>query len=144
MRHPPPTVDRAAVDYAASFQIQCLNCPTRVNQMVEFVVDVRNGSATAWPIVPLALSGRLIRAVDDQPLSGFDIRVPLAHVLEAEGHSPLVLALKGPPVPGEYVLEVDMVHENVTWFSQTGRTARGRFSLRGCLNHSHLAGLSLR
>ena len=129
--HPPPTGDPAApLDYAASFDIQCLNCPTRVDEMLQFVVVVRNTSATAWPLLPLALSGRLVRADDHQPLSGFDIRVPLAHVLEAGGHTPLILTLKGPPVPGDYLLEVDMVHESVAWFSQTGRTAKGRFPLR--------------
>jgi hypothetical protein len=131
MLHPPPTGAAASLDYVASFQIQCLNCPTRVNETMAFLVEVRNDSATAWPLLPLALSGRLLRAVDSQPLSAFDdIRIPLPYVLEAGGHTPLVLTLKGPEAPGEYVLEVDMVHENVTWFSQRGRTAKGRFPVR--------------
>ena len=130
IRHPAPIGDAAVpLDYRVSFEIQCVNCPTRVNEGMQFVVQVTNTSTTTWPLLPLALSGRLVRADNGEALSGFDVRVPLGQVLEAGGTAPLVLALKGPPIAGEYVLEADMVHENVTWFSQAG-SARGRFPLR--------------
>jgi hypothetical protein len=128
--HPPHADAGAPVEYRVSFDIHCLNCPTRVNEIAQFVVNVRNASTRAWPLLPLALSGRFVRTDTGQALSGFDTRVYLGQVLEAGGETPLVLTLKSPEHPGEYLLEADMVHEHVTWFSQTGESSKARFPLR--------------
>jgi hypothetical protein len=142
IRHPSPSGDAALpLDYRVSFESQCLNCPTRANEVIQFVVQVTNRSAGAWPLLPLALSGRLVRADNGEALSGFDVRVPLRQVLEAGGQAPLLLALEGPPAAGEYVLEADMVHENVAWFSQTGGSTRGRFPVRVLPEPQPLPGL---
>jgi hypothetical protein len=127
--HPLPASAAMPVEYRASFEIRCLNCPTRVNEVAQFVVDVKNASARAWPLLPLGLSGRFVRADTNEAVSNFETRVYLGQVVEAGGTAPLVLALKGPAQPGDYVLETDMVHENVAWFSDTGQTVKGRFPL---------------
>jgi hypothetical protein len=36
------------------------------------------------------------------------------------GETEMTLAVTAPQTPGEYTLEIDLVHEGVTWFSERG------------------------
>lgn len=47
---------------------------------------------------------------------GDDGRAPLPHDLKAGEEVELILKVKVPKTPGDYDLELDMVHEDVTWF----------------------------
>jgi hypothetical protein len=49
-----------------------------------------------------------------------DSRCVLPHDLKPGEETELVLTVTAPQAPGEYVLELDMVHEGVTWFYQQG------------------------
>ena len=61
-------------------------------------------------------------------MSGFDIRIPLETDIAPHEAKQYVIDLKSPADPGEYRLEVDAVHELVTWFSAKG-TTRGELPI---------------
>ena len=46
----------------------------------------------------------------------------LAADLPPGGRVRMKLAVTAPPAPGDYVLEIDMVHEGVTFFREKGST----------------------
>ena len=49
-----------------------------------------------------------------------DSRAVMNGDLAPGAETQMTLVVHAPPTPGEYTLEVDMVHEGVTWFSQRG------------------------
>lgn len=58
-------------------------------------------------------------------VNDLDSRTALPHDLKPGDEAKLLLTVTAPQAPGEYVLEIDMVHEGVTWFHQRGsRTLR--------------------
>jgi hypothetical protein len=59
-----------------------------------------------------------------------DNRVAMKADLPAGGETEMTLAVTAPQTPGEYTLEIDMVHEGVTWFRERGaRPLRLRVSV---------------
>jgi hypothetical protein len=54
-----------------------------------------------------------------------DSRAVLPHDLKPGEEAELTLTVTAPQAPGDYFLELDMVHEGVTWFYEQGsRTLR--------------------
>ncbi len=49
-----------------------------------------------------------------------DNRAAMKADLPAGGETEMTLAVTAPQTPGEYTLEIDMVHEGVTWFKERG------------------------
>ena len=49
-----------------------------------------------------------------------DGRASLPHDVEPGAEAQLTLTVTAPQAPGEYVLEIDLVNEGVTWFYQRG------------------------
>ena len=91
-------------------------------------VTLTNLSNRLWPQEGIALSARFVRISDGVALSGFDIRVPIGTDLAPHESKQYVINLKSPVDPGDYRLEVDLVHELVTWFSAKG-TKRGELPI---------------
>lgn len=96
--------------------------------LVTLKVRVTNLSPEAWPSLGAAgprfqitlgnrwldAGGRLIKASD--------ARSPLPHDLGPSQSTELFLTIQLPPQPGDYVLELDLVQENVAWFAERGST----------------------
>ena len=89
---------------------------------------VRNAGAAAWP----ARSGRGQIALGNHWLDRHcrmlrrdDGRAPLPTLRSGE-EADVVLEVTAPVQPGDYVLELDVVQEEIAWFSQRRRLSRRR------------------
>lgn len=61
------------------------------------------------------------RAGDDRSLVAFDnARTPLPGQLDPGSDMPMALRVTVPTTPGDYELEVDLVHEGIAWFADRG------------------------
>ena len=84
-----------------------------------FHVHVRNGSRDTWPGLdperPVRLGYRWLVPSDTRSLEeGFRTAFPVA--LKPGGETVVPMVVRAPAQPGEYVLEIDLVHEHVRWF----------------------------
>lgn len=101
-------------------------------------VTVENRSAIPWPAhmdnpdhPPIFLGNHwLIRA--GEMVIHDDGRATLPRDLEPGEQLRMAIDITAPAEPGDYVLELDLVHEMITWFKQKGSpTARVRAKVRG-------------
>jgi SAM-dependent methyltransferase len=110
--------------------IHVLQPPERLEtgQRQTLRVRLQNASDVTWPADDrylLRLGNHWLHA-DARLYLMDDGRTPLPHDLAPGQETELALAICSPPVPGRYLLEIDMVQEMVGWFSHfgTSRTAR--------------------
>ena len=115
--------------YSALIAPRCLACPTAPGSALDVRVKVTNLSDRTWPREDISLSARFVRTSDGMALSGFDNRFPIGTDFAPHESKQYVINLTAPAQPGDYRLEVDLVHELITWFSDKG-TKRGELSLR--------------
>jgi hypothetical protein len=93
---------------------------------------VRNAGQAAWPArgtkdgrYRVSLGDRWLDAGGKNVVNDLDARTDLPRDLGPGEEVELTLAVTAPKQPGDYVLEIDMVHESVTWFYEKGsRTLR--------------------
>jgi hypothetical protein len=118
-------------DYRA--QIEASNPPTRLRpgERVELKLRVRNLGPVAWPaagergMYQVNAGDRWLDPSTGRVVNDLDGRTALAADLEPGGEALLVLPVNAPGEPGDYVLEIDMIHEGVTFFHEKGsRTLR--------------------
>ncbi|MFN2533019.1 MAG: hypothetical protein ABR555_17170 [Pyrinomonadaceae bacterium] len=115
-----------AAAYAA--QIRLVTTVDRMAPSEEktIVVAVTNLSPVLWPARERAASPFQISAgnhwlgPDGRMLIGDDGRGPLLADLSPATESLISLTVNAPPNPGEYVLEIDMLQEGVSWFARAG------------------------
>jgi SAM-dependent methyltransferase len=55
-----------------------------------------------------------------RPVVAEGLRSPLPRPVESGASCRVALRLHAPPIAGDYILEVDLVEEGVTWFSEAG------------------------
>lgn len=131
----PPDATAAPGAYADEqyrAQIEC-QVPAGVVEMGEEIVlpvTVRNASDSPWQVGKsadgsggIALSWHLY---DEQgrTLIYDNRRFPLRRDLPAGASESLEAAIRMPGVPGHYIVELDLVHEGVTWFATRGSQPR--------------------
>ncbi|HEV2827146.1 MAG TPA: hypothetical protein VGW76_06040 [Pyrinomonadaceae bacterium] len=95
-------------------------------------VKVRNAGSVVWQArAPqgwmniVTLGDRWLTADENGVVNDMDSRAVLPHDLKPGEEIEITLTVTAPRVPGDYVLELDMVHEGVTWFYEQGsRTLR--------------------
>ena len=92
-------------------------------------VTVKNVSEYLWsargrPDGKLALNAGDIwfDVSGDNVVNNLDARTTISHDLYPGEEIDLPLQIKVPATPGEYVLEIDMVQEGVSWFKERGST----------------------
>ncbi|HBB87953.1 MAG TPA: hypothetical protein DC047_10090 [Blastocatellia bacterium] len=93
---------------------------------------VRNLGANVWSshspqgwIGVMTIGDRWLTADGSGVVNEMDSRTVLSHDVKPGEETEIELTVTAPNVPGEYLLEIDMVHEGVTWFYQQGsRTLR--------------------
>ncbi len=89
-------------------------------------VMVKNISDTAWPMNGLSdgkyrvLLGDHWLAANGKMLTIDDGRAPLPNNLEPGKEVELPITVTAPKTPGDYVLELDMVQEQINWFKDRG------------------------
>jgi len=101
----------------------------RAGQQETIHVSVKNVSEYLWsargqPDGKLALNAGDIwfDASGDNLVNNLDARTTIPHDLYPAEEIDLPLQIKVPATPGEYVLEIDMVQEGVSWFKERGST----------------------
>jgi hypothetical protein len=94
-----------------------------VGESVSVPVRVTNAGVRTWDAAgehAFGLSYHLTRG--DGELVAFEgPRAPLPHDLAPAEEALLYAIVAAPAVPGEFVVEWDMVHEGITWFSWEGQ-----------------------
>ena len=113
----------AASDYRE--QIIALNPPStmRAGEKLDVHLKLKNLGSETWPAVgtkdfkyQIDMGNRWIRGTENKE----DNRAVLKADLPPNTETELTMTITAPSVPGDYVLEFDMVHEAVTWFKQRG------------------------
>ena len=89
---------------------------------------VRNTSDHEWrqpQVGPLALGNHWLDAAGELMVAQDDGRAPLLQIVPPGLAWPVLVKMRAPAVPGRYVVEIDLVHEGITWFAHKGsRTLR--------------------
>jgi len=106
-------------------QITALNPPSvmRVGQKLELHFKVKNIGTATWPA-----SGtkdfRYLIDLGNHWIKGNQSKEDNRSLLKADlppnGETDMTLTVTAPSEPGDYTLEIDMVHEGVTWFKERG------------------------
>lgn len=112
-------------------EITALNAPAvmRAGEKVVLRFRVKNLGYSTWPAVgnkegrfQVNIGNRWIRKATNE-VNGLDGRTGMPADLLPGSEVELPLTVKAPEQAGDYVLEIDMVHEGVTWFYERGATA---------------------
>ncbi len=107
------------VDYAGSWD----GLELGTGQIVTLPVKLRNSGALVWNAggrYPFALSYHWENPEKAGIVLWDGLRTSLPFDVEPGREVVLQARIKAPQVTGNYVLELDMVHEDVTWFSMQG------------------------
>lgn len=95
-------------------------------EKAEIRFKVRNLGNAIWPAVgtkefryQINMGDRWIR----DGLTSEDNRAVMNGDLAPGGETEIKLTVNAPRTPGDYILEIDMVHEGVTWFKERGARA---------------------
>lgn len=137
---PPPLV---MADTAFRAELVATNVPTVMarGEKRPVRVEVRNASETRWHTNGLDPSYKLRSSDDDmyriylgnhwlddasqKIIINDDGRTALPEILNPGDSATILLGISAPKDPGEYILELDLVQENITWFAAKGSpTAR--------------------
>jgi SAM-dependent methyltransferase len=95
-------------------------------QQLSLDVTVENLSRHTWPSLPDAGGHRQITVAnrwlyeDGEVLRRDDGRCPLPFDLQPGSRASVMLVVTAPPADGAYVLELDLVQEDVSWFGERG------------------------
>jgi hypothetical protein len=113
----------AASDYRQ--EIIALNPPSvmRVGEKLDIHFKVKNLGSETWPAVgtrdflyQINMGNRWIKGNENNE----DNRAVMKGDLPPGAVTDMTLSITAPKAPGDYTLEIDMVHEGVTWFKQRG------------------------
>ncbi len=114
-------------DYGASINAKERPAVMKAGAKVTLEFLVRNFGRRTWHArTPegwhevVTLGNRWLTADGKKVVNDMDTRTMLPHDLKRGDETELTLTVTVPSVPGEYVLEIDMVHEGVTWFYEQG------------------------
>lgn len=113
-------------DYRA--QIEAPGAPTRLRpgERAELKLRVRNLGPVAWPAsgergkYQVNAGDRWLDPSTGRVVNDLDGRTALDADLAPGGEVLMTLPVKAPAAPGDYVLEIDMIHEAVTFFREKG------------------------
>jgi SAM-dependent methyltransferase len=96
---------------------------------------VRNSSNDVWSqpaFGPLAAGNHWLDAAGELMVTQDDGRAPLLQVVPPGMEWPVLIALRAPASPGRYVVEIDLVHEGISWWADKGSpTARFTIDVLG-------------
>ncbi len=114
-------------DYGASIVAKEQPTVMKAGAKVALQFTVRNFGRRTWLArTPegwhnvVTLADRWLQPDGKTVVNNMDTRTMLPHDLNRGDETALELTVTVPQVPGEYILEIDMVHEGVTWFYEQG------------------------
>jgi len=94
------------------------------NLMLAVPVTLRNGGNRVWPASLVFISYHWFR--DDKLIVWDGVRTRLPRDVRAGSRASLAVRVKTPAEPGAYVLQLTLVHENVSWFENKGANTFSR------------------
>jgi hypothetical protein len=101
----------------------------RAGEKQTIQVVIRNASDYLWPARGEAGGKFFLNAGDiwlyagtEELLNNLDGRTAIPHDVYPGEVIQLPLQITAPTIPGEYILEIDMVQEGVGWFKEKGST----------------------
>ena len=106
-------------------QIRAVNPPTtmRPGEKVDIDFKVKNLGSTTWPAVGTKDFRFQVNLGNHWIIGGVsseDSRAVMNADLPPGAETNIRMTVKAPQTPGDYVLEIDLVHEGVTWFKERG------------------------
>jgi hypothetical protein len=119
-------------DYRAEISLKEKDSPAtmRAGAQAALRFRVRNAGDSVWParvdskgMYQVNIGDRWLDAEGERVVNDLDGRTALSADLPPGGEVEMVLPVKAPREPGEYVLEIDMIHEGVTFFREKGSHA---------------------
>lgn len=117
----PEVVDRDV--YRVSWAPLLLPEQVEAGSTFEVTAAATNRSSQTWPAAGAArvrAGYRFVDAVSGSIVHGFGPRTDLDAPVPPGGAATLSLEVDAPAQPGDYLLEIDLVHEYVAWFSERG------------------------
>jgi ubiquinone/menaquinone biosynthesis C-methylase UbiE len=118
-----------AVGFNARLAIDASSLSLRAGEEVPLKVTVENSSSRVWAALPdhkgryqINLANRWLHH-DGELLQRDDARCPLPHDMPPGSRAQLLLGIRAPRFDGDYILELDLVQENVSWFAERGSQA---------------------
>jgi len=125
---PAPTPRPAAIaddGYRVSLRVDQPVTRLTVGEKVTLLVRVVKLADAQWPARPgeLRIGNHWLEGQTGQMLVQDDGRVPMPVGLSTNQESIVKLEITAPGSPGEYVCEVDGVHEGISWFAHRGGTS---------------------
>jgi SAM-dependent methyltransferase len=135
----PPTAYRASIELPSA-------PPASVAVGSEFSLTfiVRNVSSHEWrqpEVGPLALGNHWLAEGGELMVIQDDGRSPLLQIVPPGLEWPVLMTMRAPAAPGRYVVEIDLVHEGITWYGHAGSSTL-RFSIDVTATHGTAEGLS--
>ena len=94
------------------------------NLMLAVPVTLRNSGNRVWPASLVFVAYHWFR--DDKLIVWDGVRTRLPRDVRAGGRASLAVRVKTPAEPGAYVLQLTLVHENVSWFENKGANTLNR------------------
>lgn len=116
-------------DYHYRAEIAAPGAPSsmRPGERAVLSLRVRNRGGAVWPargdtrgMYRVNAGDRWLDPVTGRVVNDLDGRTGLAADLPPGGEAALTLPVNAPREPGDYVLEIDMIHEGVTFFHEKG------------------------
>jgi hypothetical protein len=100
----------------------------RAGQKVVIQVKVQNASDVPWKVrgggadnkFYIAVGDRWLKAADESLVTNQDGRRGLDRNLKPSEETEVPLLITAPKEPGDYILDVDLVQEQVAWFHDKG------------------------
>jgi SAM-dependent methyltransferase len=117
--HPQPVLPMPRGAYRSRIEILSAPQAARPNERVVVRARVTNTSLFPWSRGNVLKLGNHWRG-DHLPTVWDDGRVPIPPDVLPGVSVDLTMAVRTPPVPGSWELELDLVHENVTWWNDAG------------------------
>ena len=118
--------------------IAMANTPQRMRagQTETLRVRVRNNGDAVWPAhgrsdtdstYAVTLRNRWLNSSDNSTVNDLDGGTPIVRDIRPGQEVELTINVNAPANPGEYILELDMVQEQIAWFGEKGsETLRAR------------------
>jgi hypothetical protein len=118
---PQQLVPAARFPYSLAIEPQTNEVQAERARSVEVPVHVRNRSGHPFPpgAAPAGLSYHVLTP-GGAVVSWDNPRINITPSLGPDEDRPLLVSVTAPPLPGHYVVELDVVWENVTWLKDRG------------------------
>ncbi|HZB97863.1 MAG TPA: class I SAM-dependent methyltransferase [Candidatus Sulfotelmatobacter sp.] len=114
-----PAADLPEGAWSARLEVEDIPERLEAKEAVPVSVRVRNASAVTWPHTATIRVGNHWLDRNGRTVVQDDARAAISRDVAPGGETSVILRIT-PPRPGPHLLELDLVQEGVSWFSQRG------------------------